>query len=70
MITGNVYITSVSLTSESIRLSNIRTSRVCFNSIILTPGYMPYGRTAGQNIEHPRTLAILSSFFFFASNAF
>ena len=26
------------------------------------PGYMPWGRVAGQNIEHPHTLAILSSF--------
>ena len=29
----------------------------------LTPGYMPWGGAAGQNIEHPRTLAILCSFF-------
>ena len=31
---------------------------------LLTPGYMPWGGAAGQNIEHPHTLrVILSSFF-------
>ena len=33
--------------------------------LLLTPGYMPWGGAAGQNIEHPHALAILSSFFFF-----
>ena len=32
---------------------------------LLTPGYMPWGGASGQNIEHPHTLAILSSFFCF-----
>ena len=31
---------------------------------------MPWGGTGGQNIEHPHTRAILSSFFVVASNAF
>ena len=30
--------------------------------LLLTPGYMPWGGAGGQNIEHPHTLAILSSF--------
>ena len=30
---------------------------------LLTPGYMPWGGAAGQNIEHPHTLTILSSLF-------
>ena len=29
---------------------------------LLTPGYMPCGRAGGQNVEHPHTLVILSSF--------
>ena len=33
------------------------------NDLLLTPGYMPWGGAGGQNIEHPHTLAILSSFF-------
>ena len=28
--------------------------------LLLTPGYMPWDGAAGQNIEHPHTLAILS----------
>ena len=31
--------------------------------LLLTSGYMPWGGAAGQNIEHPHTLAILSSLF-------
>ena len=51
------YLYHISQSSESIHLSNI------FVSYLLTPGYMSLCGGAGQNTEHPHTLAMLSSLF-------
>ena len=53
----------ISQSSESIHLSKIR----ALDGLIPFHNYwcMPWGRTGGQNIEHPHTLAILSFFFLF-----
>ena len=51
----------ISQSSESIHISN----RVCFHSILLTPGCMLWGGAGGQNIEHPHILSGFEFIFFF-----
>ena len=50
----------ISQSPESISIPNIST----LEGLLLTPGCNPWGGAGVQNIEHPHTLEIFSSFFF------